>query len=301
MLRLGLDIGGTKIEAVVLNPQGEVVYKQRSATQKTTYPAFRDDVIQVIERAQQQYDNPLSIGICLPGSVSPSSGLIKNSNILVLNGQPFQQDLSQRFSRPVVIANDGNCFALSEAVDGAAAGADIVFGVILGTGCGGGLAIGQRMINGNNANAGECGHNPLPGYSPERDGPATTCYCGQQNCVESFVSGTGLAQRFQLRTGRALSAGEIIALARQGDAQAAQQFELFLNQLARALAAIVNLIDPGVIVLGGGLSNVPELYQSLETRVARHIFSDRFTTRILQARHGDSSGVRGAAWLGAVR
>jgi fructokinase len=298
MLRLGLDIGGTKIEAVVLTEQGELLHKQRTATQKESYAQFVDDVTHIISQIRTRFTSPMSVGICLPGSVSPLTGLIKNSNILVLNGEPLPQDLHDRLGQPVTLSNDGNCFALSEAVDGAGKDHDIVFGVILGTGCGGGLAIGKRMIAGNNGNAGECGHNPLPGYDEKKDGAPARCYCGQTNCVESFVSGTGLSERYLLRTGERLKANDIVALAEQGHPAASAQFELYLDQLARSLASIVNHIDPGAIVLGGGMSNIQAIYQTIEQRVANYVFTDRFTTRIVQAQHGDSSGVRGAAWLG---
>ncbi|MDV5141103.1 ROK family protein [Chimaeribacter arupi] len=298
MHRLGLDIGGTKTEAALFSEQGEVLEKQRHATQKATYAEFLTTLSRLILGLRQRHHAPFSIGLCLPGSVSPLTGLVKNSNILVLNGQPLQRDLREQLQQPVAIANDGNCFALSEAVDGAGRDHEIVFGVTLGTGCGGGLSIGKRMITGNNGNAAECGHNPLPGYTPEQDGPPVTCYCGQQNCVESFVSGTGLSQRFAVQQGETLPAAAIIERMRQGDPAAVAQFALYRDQLARTLASVVNHLDPGAIVLGGGLSNVPEIYPGLEALTGRYTFTDTFTTRILPALHGDSSGVRGAAWLG---
>lgn len=301
MLHIGLDIGGTKTEVVVLAAEGDELYRQRSATVTGSYPQFLAFVCQIISALKTRFPVPLSIGIALPGSVSPLTGLIRNSNILSINGQPLPRDLRQRLGWGVAIGNDANCFALSEAVDGAGQSHDIVFGVTLGTGCGGGLVIGQQIIVGSNGNAAECGHNPLPGYSVDRDGPPSRCYCGQLNCAERFVSGTGLAQRFTLATGIPATAREVIALAARGEPAAVDRFELYLDQLARLLASIINLVDPGVIVLGGGLSNALAARQDLAARVAEHVFTDQFTTRIVPAMHGDSSGVRGAAWIGRDR
>ncbi|MCL2900369.1 ROK family protein [Brenneria tiliae] len=298
MAYLGLDIGGTKIAAAVLDENGAVLLQQRTATRKESYAQFLSDVCRIIAALQGRFSVPLSIGIALPGGVSPLTGLIKNSNILPLNGRPLQQDLQRRLNQRVAIANDANCFTLSEALDGAGKGHRMVFGVTLGTGCGGGLVIDRQVIAGGHGNAAECGHNPLPGYDPARDGPAAHCYCGQRNCVESFVSGTGLAERYLSLTGRKATAQDIVALAESGDAAAARQFDLYLDQLARMLATIVNLIDPDVIVFGGGLSNVAALYRDISSRVAAYTFTDRFSTPIVQAVHGDDSGVRGAAWMG---
>ncbi|MBJ7221420.1 MULTISPECIES: ROK family protein [unclassified Brenneria] len=298
MRHLGLDIGGTKIAAAVLTGDGTTLYQQRTATRKASYEHFLQHVCRIVTAIQDQVGAPLSIGIALPGNISPLSGLIKNSNILPLNGRPLQQDLQQRLNQRVAIGNDANCFALSEAMDGAGKTHRMVFGVTLGTGCGGGLAIDKQVIAGGHGNAAECGHNPLPGYDPAKDGPAANCYCGQRNCVESFVSGTGLANRYLLVTGRRATAWEIMTQAENGEAAAAYQCDLFLDQLARMLATIVNLIDPDVIVLGGGLSNAPALYRDMASRVAAYTFTDRFCTPIVQAIHGDSSGVRGAAWMG---
>lgn len=298
MLSLGIDIGGSKIEAVVLNSLGETVYKQRYPTEKQSYIAFFTLLCRVIDDVRQAVSHPFSIGICLPGTVEASNGDIKNSNILVINQQPLPAMLEAYCQQPIAISNDANCFALSEAIDGAGKGYDTVFGVILGTGCGGGIAIHQQVIDGRNRCAGEWGHNALPRYSPERDGPTATCYCGQDNCIESFISGTGLSQRYNLRYQRTLTAKEILDAVDMQDDDARSQFTLFQDQLARSLAEVVNLLDPDVIVIGGGLSNRRVLYQGLDTQVARYVFSNTFTTPIVQAVHGDSSGVRGAAWLG---
>ncbi|MFC3396623.1 ROK family protein [Brenneria rubrifaciens] len=298
MLSLGIDIGGSKIEAVALNPRGEVVYKQRYPTEKQSYAAFFDLLCHVIDEARQALPTPFSLGICLPGTVESGNGEIKNSNILVINQQPLPAMLETYYRQPIAISNDANCFTLSEAIDGAGKGYDTVFGVILGTGCGGGIAIHQQVLDGRNRSAGEWGHNDLPRYAPERDGPAVTCYCGQVNCIESFISGTGLSQRYNQRYNCTLTAKAILDAVDRGDSDACTHFALFQDQLARSLAGVVNLLDPDVIVIGGGLSNRSLLYRGLETQVARYVFSNTFTTPILQAEHGDSSGVRGAAWLG---
>lgn len=221
-LHLGLDIGGSKTAAVVLDNAGAEICRRRAATRTASYEAFLDGTCALIDALRREYGD-MSIGIALPGSVSPTSGLTRNCNILALNGRPLRQALAQRLGQRIAIANDANCFALSEARDGAGQGHHIVFGVTLGTGCGGGLAIGGRLIAGDHGNAAECGHNPLPGYHPERDGPEAVCYCGQRNCVESFVSGTGLGERYRLATGQRATAQEIVAWAEQGAADAQRQ------------------------------------------------------------------------------
>lgn len=298
MKRLGLDIGGTKIECAVLDDQGVTVYRQRIATDKSSYQAFVTTVIGVIAQAETALQEPLSVGIGLPGTEDPQTGLIKNSNILVLNQQPLGQTLSGALQRPVSITNDANCFTLSEAIDGSGAEAQVVFGVILGTGCGGGLVVNQQMIRSRNACSGEWGHNPLPGYDPRQDGPAAPCYCGRCNCIESFISGTGLERQYIRKYSKQISAPAIIDQLRAGESQAQALWQIFMDQLARALGSIVNMIDPDVIVLGGGLSNIAEIYPDLRQRVTEYVFGNRCTTPILPARHGDSGGVRGAAWSG---
>ncbi|MBA0217249.1 ROK family protein [Pectobacterium brasiliense] len=299
MLSLGIDIGGSKIEAVVLNAAGEVVYLQRYATEKQSYESFFHRLCQVIEEVRKALQQPFTIGICLPGTVEASNRCIKNSNILVINQQPLPAMLEAYVKQPIAISNDANCFTLSEAIDGAGQGYDTVFGVILGTGCGGGIAIHQRVLDGRNRCAGELGHNALPRYTPEYDGPAVSCYCGQSNCIESFVSGTGLAQRYNHFNGTTLSAREIMDAVEFKESNALAYFQRYQDQLARALSSVVNLLDPDVIVLGGGLSNSEAIYTDLGDRIARYVFSNTFMTPIVQARYGDSSGVRGAAWLGA--
>lgn len=299
-MKLGLDIGGTKIEAVILDDQGRICYRERYATQKQSYEAFFTSVVEIIRLAQAAFSVPLTVGVGIPGAIDPGSELIKNSNILVLNQQPFARDLEQRLAIPVTITNDANCFTLSEAMDGSGKGYGVVFGVILGTGCGGGLCVDQRLITGPNACAGEWGHNALPRYDVNVDGNAAPCYCGHQNCIESFISGSGLERQFREVFTQHASVPEIVNLVGAGDDGAIVLWQRYSDQLARSLASIINMIDPDVIVLGGGVSNIDMLYEGLQQRVANYVFGRRCHTPILRASHGDSSGVRGAAWLGAV-
>ncbi len=237
-----------------------------------------------------------SVGVGIPGVPSPATGLVKNANTTCLIGRPFDRDLAARLGRPVRLANDANCFVMSEAADGAAAGARTVFGVILGTGVGGGLVIDGRIVVGANAIAGEWGHNPLP-WPSDAERPGRRCYCGQHGCIETFLSGPGLAADFAESTGRSLGAPEIVDAAGRGDAAAGAALERYEDRLARALATVINVVDPDVIVLGGGLSNLAQLYEAVPRRWAAYVFSDAVMTRLVQADHGDSSGVRGAAWL----
>lgn len=300
MYYLGLDIGGTKIAAVVMDAQGRELRRYRCPTQKTSYSQFVESVVAFIDQIRNDIQQPMMTGIALPGSVSPLNGLIKNANIQVINGRALQSDLQQLLGQTVVMANDGNCFALSEACDGAGQDYDVVFGITLGTGCGGGIVINRQPFIGAWGNAAECGHITLPGYSQQYDGPSVTCYCGKQNCVESFVSGTGIEERYRLSTGQSLCANAIVTLAQESVPSAKQLVARFRQQLARTLATVVNILDPGVIVIGGGLSNASSLIANLEMEVASFVFTDQFSTPIVKAYHGDSSGMRGAAWL-AVR
>lgn len=297
-MRLGLDIGGTKMEAVVLDEQGLVVYRQRYETPKESYQAFFEGVVEVITAAGAAIAQPLSIGLGIPGTVDTHTGLVKNSNILVLNQQSFARELEAALRQPVAVTNDANCFTLSEAIDGSGKGYDTVFGVILGTGCGGGISINKRVISGPNACAGEWGHNALPRYLPAVDGDGVTCYCGQQNCVESFISGTGLERQYYESVKQRSNVLQIMKQVESGEAQSVRLWLRFQDQLARSLAGVVNTLDPDVIVIGGGLSNIDSLYDGLQERVAKYVFGNRCCTPILAATHGDSSGVRGAAWLG---
>ncbi|MDR1828484.1 MAG: ROK family protein [Methylobacteriaceae bacterium] len=299
MLSLGLDIGGSKTEALVLDSAGQEVFRRRYATVKDDLGSFLERIVFVIDDVRAALGAGFTIGVCMPGVIVTETGNVKNSNILVLNGQPFPAMLENACGRKVAFANDGNCFALSEAIDGAGREYAVVFGLTLGTGCGGGVVFRRTMHNGRNCCAGEWGHASLPRYTPEKDGPAELCYCGQYNCSELFLSGTGLARRFQLRFGRALTAPEIFAEYTRGDADARRHIELYQDQLARALADVVNLLDPDVFVIGGGLSSLPFLYDGMSERIAAYVFGRSSTTPVVPARHGGASGVRGAAWLGS--
>jgi fructokinase len=295
-MRIGIDLGGTKIEALALDRAGRELSRARSATPRGDYPATIAQVVRLTAEVEQAAGRADRIGIGIPGAISARTGAVKNANATWLNGRPLDRDLAAALARPVRVANDANCFAVSEATDGAGAGRAVVFGVILGTGVGGGIAIDGRAWAGANGIAGEWGHNPLPwARSCERPGPA--CYCGRRGCIETFVSGPGMAERFCEATGRRLSAERIFAAADAGDDGAGKAVERYLSRLARALAGVVNVLDPEVVVLGGGLSNAAALYEGLPERIARWAFSDRLDTLIARNRHGDASGVRGAAWL----
>ncbi|HEX4197336.1 MAG TPA: ROK family protein [Caulobacteraceae bacterium] len=294
MIRIGVDFGGTKIEAAALDGDGRFQARVR-APNPGEYEAARAVVRDLIAEAERQAGAKGSIGVGTPGSVSPRTGLMRNSNSLYLNGRPFREDLETTLGRPVRMANDANCLALSEAIDGAAAGAGVVFAGILGTGCGGGLVANGRLVEGRNGVAGEWGHNPLPWPKPD-ELPAPRCWCGKPGCLEVYISGTGLKTDYA-RGGETLDSPAIVAAARAGEAAATAALGRYIDRLARALAAIVNLVDPDAIVLGGGMSNVAELYQRVPAAIATHVFSDVFETPLVAAAHGDSSGVRGAAWL----
>src|SRR5690606_21542318 len=264
----------------------------RLPTPQGDYPATLRTIARLVREAEVELGRQGSVGIGIPGTRSPDHGQIKNSNSVCLIGQDLQGDLERLLQRPVHLANDADCFTLSEASDGAGAGASSVFGVILGTGVGGGIVIHGRPLAGPNAIAGEWGHNPLPWRTPE-DGPARRCYCGLDDCIETFLSGPGWAARSDL----GLQAAELAELARRGEPAADQALATYCEHLARALASVINILDPEVIVLGGGLSNIPALYERVPPLLVRHVFSDQVNTRLVRARHGDSSGVRGAAWL----
>jgi len=290
-MRIGIDLGGTKIEGAILAADGSLSRRLRIDTPQGDYQATLQAIAGLVhELAGEQPDLP--VGICTPGAISPASGLLRNSNSVCLNGKPLLQDLEHTLSRPVRIANDADCFALSEASDGAAAGARSMFGVIIGTGTGGGIVIDGRLLRGPNAIAGEWGHNPLPWPQPgELPGPP--CYCGKHGCIETWLSGPGLARDH----GDGLDARQIVAAAEAGEQSARASLARYQDRLARALASVINLIDPEVIVLGGGLSQVESLYAEVPPRLAGYVFSDVLRTRIVPPLHGDSSGVRGATWL----
>ncbi len=294
-MRIGIDLGGTKIELIALEAK-QVRYQKRTATPAHDYDALLAAVVELIEGAERELGERCSVGIGMPGAVSLHTGCIKNANTQCLNGRPLQRDLERLLCRVLRLQNDANCFALSEAVDGAAAGAQVVFGAILGTGTGGGVVVRGQLITGHNAIAGEWGHNPLPWPTDaERPGPA--CYCGRSGCIETFLAGPSLSRDHEQACGKHLPAHEIAALAAAADPDATATLARYHDRCARALASCINLLDPDVIVLGGGLSLIPSLYDEIPKRWGRYVFSDTVSTQLLPAAHGDASGVRGAAWL----
>lgn len=295
-VRIGVDLGGTKVETIALDDAGRTLDRRRIPTPRDNYDATVRAVAELIAAVERDLGRTGRIGVGIPGTLSRATGLVKNANSTWLNGRPLDRDLAAALGRPVRLQNDANCFAVSEAADGAAAGARVVFGVILGTGVGAGLVIDNRPIDGPNGIAGEWGHNPLPWPADdERPGPA--CYCGLSGCIETFLSGPGLAAGYRIETGLDATAQDLVARAAAGDQQATGQLERYADRLARSLAHVINILDPDVIVLGGGLSNLSALYQQVPAAWGRHVFSDRVDTRLVPPQHGDSSGVRGAAWL----
>lgn len=295
-MRIGIDLGGTKIEALALDVSGSERFRRRIATPRDDYDATIEAICGLVRDAEAAAGKS-TVGVGVPGAVSPATGVIKNANSTWLNGRPLREDLSRELKRDVRLANDANCFALSEATDGAGAGQPIVFGVIIGTGTGGGVVVDGRVLVGANAIAGEWGHNPLP-WPEAGEWPGRRCYCGRTGCIETFLSGPGLAQDHEAATGLQLESTEVAARAASGDAQATATLERYERRMARALASIINVVDPDVIVLGGGLSTIDRLYDSVPRLWTGFVFSDRVDTRLVRARHGDASGVRGAAWLG---
>jgi fructokinase len=294
--RIGIDLGGTKIAGVLLAPDGSSQAQERVDTPKGDYRTTLDSIYGLVRRLKENRGNGASIGIGIPGSVSPMTGLIQNANSTWLNGQSFQQDLESLLDCQVRLANDANCFALSEAVDGAGDGVASVFGVILGTGCGGGLVHNGRIIDGPRGIGGEWGHNPLPWPEPD-ELPGPQCWCGRAGCIESWVSGPGLAADHARRFGETLRAEEIVEHARDGCQNSNKILTHHASRLARGLASMVNIFDPGCIVLGGGLSNMEHLYEQLPGLMAPYIFSDNTAVKVHPPVHGADSGMRGAAWL----
>ncbi|MDP6475479.1 MAG: ROK family protein [Alphaproteobacteria bacterium] len=300
-MRIGIDLGGTKIEAIALGDNGETLARRRTSSPQGDYEATLAAIRGLLAAVEGEAGGRGSIGVATPGALSPASGLIVNSNSHWLIGRPLAKDLQSRLGRPVRLANDADCFALSEAVDGAACGAYSVFGVILGTGVGGGIVIDGRLLRGANAIAGEWGHNPLP-WPVDDERPGPPCYCGRRGCIETFLSGPGLARDHATSigatsTGASMAGADIAAAAAAGDGSCRATMARFETRLAKALASVINVIDPEVIVLGGGVSNIERLYQNLPGLWGEYVFSDSVRTRLAAARHGDSSGVRGAAWL----
>ncbi len=296
MNRIGIDLGGTKIEAAAFAGDGREAFRRRVATPAGDYDATLACIAGLVAEADAALGGRGTVGVATPGAISLATGRVKNANSTCLNGRALREDLAARLDREVRVANDANCFALSEAVDGAGRDAGVVFGVILGTGVGGGVVVGGRVIEGANGIAGEWGHNPLP--SPEAgEAPGPACYCGRRGCIETWLSGPGLAADHARVTGDAVAAPEIAARALRGDAGCAATMERHAQRLARALAGVVNVLDPDVIVLGGGLSGVASLYDRVPALWGTHVFSDDVRTRLAPPVHGDAGGVRGAAWL----
>jgi fructokinase len=308
LMRIGIDLGGTKIEGIAIDGNGVERVRQRIPAPRGDYAQTLAAIASLVHDIEDRCGARGSVGVGMPGTISPATGLVKNANSTWLNGRPLAEDLPRILERPVRLANDANCFALSEATDGAAAGASIVFGVIIGTGTGGGVVVDGKVLTGANAVAGEWGHNPLPApRDDERPGPA--CYCGRSGCIETFLSGPAFARDYgRLRpsgfgvpgpeaTADPVAAEEIVRRADAGDPAAAHALERYEDRLARALGSIINVLDPDIIVLGGGLSNVARLYESVPRLWAAYVFSDRVDTKLVRAKHGDASGVRGAAWL----
>ena len=295
-MRIGIDLGGSKIEAIALGRDGTVRWRHRVATPANDYAATLDVMARLVEAAERECAAHATIGVATPGALSLATGLVKNANSTCLNGRALKSDLEARLGREVRIANDANCFALSEAIDGAAQGASVVFGVILGTGVGGAIVVGGRLLTGANAIAGEWGHNALP--SPAGiEAPGPRCYCGRNGCIEAWLSGPGLAADHTRASGERLAAEAIAQRALSGDAACGATLSRYEERLARSLASVINIVDPDVIVLGGGLSNVARFYANVPALWAPHVFSDEVRTRLVPPRHGDASGVRGAAWL----
>ncbi|RJF54726.1 fructokinase [Serratia inhibens] len=298
-MRIGIDLGGTKIEVIALANDGHELFRHRIATPRHDYQQTLDAITGLVKLAEENTGQQGSVGVGIPGTLSPYTGLVKNANSVWLNGQPMDKDLSAMLAREVRIANDANCLAVSEATDGAAAGQKTVFAVIIGTGCGAGVAINGQAHSGGNGIAGEWGHNPLPWMDDDelRFRTEVPCYCGKQGCIETFISGTGFATDYARLSGNPLKGHEIMTLAAQGDALAERAIGRYELRLAKSLAHVINILDPDVVVLGGGMSNVDRLYQHVPQLVKSWVFGGECETPIRKAIHGDSSGVRGAAWL----
>ena len=293
-MRIGVDLGGTKIEIIALDDDGATVLRRRVQTPVADYAGTLRTIAELVQSVQLQIGTSATVGIATPGALSPQNGLLRNSNSIVLNGKPLDQDITNALGQPVRLENDANCLAISEAADGAGAGCRVVFGAILGTGVGGGIVVDGKILTGLNRIGGEWGHNPLPG-DDARSGPP--CYCGRSGCIETFLSGPGLARDYANAGGDPIEADAIAARANSNEPGALAALERYADRMARALASVINVIDPDVIVLGGGLSNIDRLYELVPARWGPHIFSDRVVTKLARAKHGDASGVRGAAWL----
>ncbi|KIO36006.1 fructokinase [Shewanella sp. cp20] len=295
MMRMGVDLGGTKIELVALSEAGKELFRKRIPTPRE-YNATLDAIESLVNEAETSLGQTGTVGVGIPGVISPFSGLVKNANSTWINGHPLDLDLGARLDREVRVANDANCFAVSEATDGAAAGKGLVFGVIIGTGCGGGIAINGRVHGGGNGIGGEWGHNPLPWMTPDEFN-TTECFCGNKDCIETFISGTGFVRDYKAAGGDAPSGIEIARRMEEGEALATAAFERFIDRLARSLAHMINMLDPDIIVLGGGVSNIDAIYPRLPEDLSKYVLGGECRTPVVKNMYGGSSGVRGAAWL----
>jgi fructokinase len=295
-IRIGIDLGGTKIEALAIDPAGRELARHRVATPRHDYEGSIQVMAGLVRQLEQETGRSGTVGVAIPGSISAVTGLIKNANSVWLNGKPLDRDLSAAMQRDVRCVNDANCLAVSEATDGAGAGFGVVFAAILGTGCGAGITFQARPHNGPNGIAGEWGHNPLPWPSAD-EFPGPSCYCGQHGCLETWISGTGLEDDYERATGTRRTGREILALIVSGDSAAEAAVQRYESRLTRGLAHVINVLDPDVIVLGGGMSRIERLYPALKAQLPNYVFGKEFATPIRAALHGDSSGIRGAAWL----
>ena len=295
-MRIGVDLGGTKIEGIALSVDGEVLFRIRVATPAGDYPATLQTISELVNLIEKTLNEKGSVGICTPGAISPATGLLKNSNSVCMNAKPVYEDLSRVLNRDISIANDANCFALSEATDGAAAGEDVVFGVIVGTGTGAGVVVKGQVLGGPNAIAGEWGHNPLP-WPQDNERPGPACYCGKHGCIETWLSGPGMSREYLDLQGQAIGAREIAVLAGEGEEAAELCLQRYEDRMARSLAHVINILDPDVIVLGGGMGNIGRLYTNVPKLWGQYVFSDQVDKKLVPPDYGDSSGVRGAAWL----
>ncbi len=309
-MRFGVDLGGTKTEILALDDDGEVRLRERVATpaasgsslsqQREQYEQIVLMIRDLVKSSETRLQKTGSVGIGIPGTISPATGRVKNANTVCLIGREFDRDLAAALGREVRLANDANCFALSEASDGAGAGQAVVFGVIIGTGCGAGVVVNGQVLEGPNSITGEWGHNPLP-WIRQDEFPGPNCYCGKRACIETYLSGTGIRRDHAESTGQDLAAQEILRLAQSGDLRALASIERYEDRMARSLASVINVLDPNVIVFGGGMSNVERIYEQLPKLLKKYVFSDEVATKLTPARHGDSSGVRGAAWLWPIK
>jgi fructokinase len=295
-MRIGIDLGGTKIEGIALSENGEELLRKRVPTPAGDYRSTLQTISELVRDIESALNAQGSVGICTPGAISPATGLLKNSNSVCMNGKPVYQDLSSLLNRNIKIANDANCFALSEATDGAAAGEEVVFGVIAGTGTGAGVVVKGHVLGGPNAIAGEWGHNPLP-WPEDNERPGPVCYCGKNGCIETWLSGPGMSRDYLDLSGQVLDARQVVVSASEGVNAAEVCLHRYEGRMARSLAHVINILDPNVIVLGGGMGNIERLYTNVPKLWSQYVFSDRVDTKLVSPAYGDSSGVRGAAWL----